>query len=177
VTRPEWGHRWYDDGNHPIFGEYGYEQGMAWLLETCETVEDWGCGMAWARRFAPEGRYTGIDGSPAAEPFADVICDLRDWETSVDGIFMRHVLEHNQDFDVILGNAMASFRKRLVVIGFTPWSDGDTYPIAGGALIDLSFRKEDITDWFKGCDWQYEEQQVPGSQYGINYTFQVEQRT
>lgn len=175
ADRPQWARRWYDDGNHPIFGEHAYQPGLAWLLETCETIEDWGCGMAWARRYVPEGRYTGVDGSPAAEPFADVICDLRDRETSVDGIFIRHVLEHNSDWGVILKNAMGSFRKRLVVAGFTPWSGRETYPLdPKGALLDLSFRQEDITDMFEGCDWRLEEADVPGSQYGVSHVFYVE---
>jgi hypothetical protein len=172
--RPQWQHREYGDGLSPIFNEKTYEPGIRWLLETCESIEDWGCGMAWGRRYAPPGRYKGIDGSPAAAPFADVICDLRDWETSVDGIFMRHVLEHNLDFDVILGNAMRSFRKRLVVVGFTPWSDGETYRLDGGDLIDLSFRQQDITDLFDGCSWRYEEYDMPESQYHINHAFFVE---
>ena len=172
--RPQWQHRTYGDGQSAIFNEKTYEPGLSWLLETCETVEDWGCGMAWGRRYVPEGRYKGVDGSPAAGPFADVICDLRDWVTSVDGIFMRHVLEHNTDYGVILANAVRSFRKRLVVVGFTPWSDGETRRLDGGGLVDLSFAMTDITDHFKGLTFRYEEQDMPESQYGMNSTFYVE---
>jgi hypothetical protein len=173
ADRPQWQHRSYGDGQSPIFGDYTYQPGLDWLLEVCESIEDWGCGMAWARRYVPEGRYKGVDGSPEAGQYADVICDLRDRKTSVDGIFMRHVLEHNEDWDVILANAMGSFRKRFVLVGFTPWSEGDTHPTDGG-LIDMSFRKQDITDHFEGFDWRYEEQDLPDSQYGLNWTFYIE---
>lgn len=171
--RPAWQHRSYGDGQSPIFSGTTYEPGLAWLLETCETVEDWGCGMAWGRRYVPAGRYKGIDGSPAAGEFADVICDLRDWRSTPDGIFIRHVLEHNLDWDVILANAMGSFRKRLVLVTFTPFSDR-THPLAGGGLIDLSFRKEDLTGCFAGCRWREEHYDMADAQYGINDMFYVE---
>lgn len=171
--RPAWVHRTYGDGQSPIFNETTYEPGLSWLLETCETVEDWGCGMAWARRYVPEGRYTGVDGSPDAARFADVTCDLRDHVTSVDGIFMRHILEHNEDWQVILANAMRSFRKRFVLVTFTPFGE-QTRRLDGGGLIDLSFRKEDITDHFAGCSWREEHYDMPESQYGVNDVFYVE---
>ena len=176
ASRPQWQHRDYGDGTRPIFNETTYEPGIRWLLETCQSIEDWGCGMAWARRHVPEGRYKGIDGSPAAGPFADVICDLRDYkpDPAPDGIFMRHILEHNEDWPVILGNVMNSFRKRFVLVGFTPWSEGETRRLDGGGLIDLSFRKEDITGFFKGCSWRDESLLMPESQYGVNHTFFVE---
>ncbi len=174
TDRPSWQHREYGDGTQPIFSGTTYEPGLNWLLETCESIEDWGCGMAWARRYVPQGRYKGIDGSPAAGPFADVICDLRDHVTSVDGIFMRHVLEHNRDWDVILANAMRSFRKRFVLVTFTPFAEV-THPLdTVGTLIDLSFRKTDLTDHFAGCSWREEHYDMPDSQYGINDMFLVE---
>jgi hypothetical protein len=173
--RPSWQHRHYGDGTQPIFAETTYEPGLRWLLETCETIEDWGCGMAWARRHVPAGRYKGVDGSPAAGEFADVICDLRDYRSDVDGIFMRHVLEHNRDFPVILGNVMASFRKRFVLVTFTPFGER-TRRLNPGGLIDLSFRKSDLTGHFAGCSWREEHYDMPGSQYGVNDVFYLERQ-
>jgi hypothetical protein len=60
------------------------------------------------------------------------------------------------------------------VVGFTPWSDGETYRQDGGDLIDLSFRKEDITDFFEGCSWRDESIVMPESQYGVNHVIYVE---
>ncbi len=155
----------------PIYGNETYEKPIAWLLEECESIEDWGCGYAYARRFA-EGRYKGIDGSPEAAPYADEIHDLTTYKSDVDGIFIRHILEHNWQWRNILENAIASFRKRMVLILFTPFSK-HTDPLTANALIDLSFRREDITDYLAGLDVT-EEHLVTNTQYRQEHIFYVE---
>ena len=87
----------------------------------CQTVEDWGCGLGWFRRYiSPPREYLGIDGS--ASPFADIVHDLRTYRSGKPhGILMRHVLEHNHHWKPILDNAIASFTKGLCLILFTPW--------------------------------------------------------
>lgn len=171
TMRAQWSHRSYGDGSQPIFGTETYEKPISWLLETCESIEDWGCGMAWGRRYAA-GRYKGIDGSPDAAQFADEICDLRDYHSEVDGIFMRHILEHNWDWETILGNVMGSFRKRLTLILFTPFGDV-TQPLQPWGLIDMSFREEDITRFFEGCSFRVESVKTD-TQYGVEHIFYVE---
>ena len=155
----------------PIYGTETYEKPIKWLLEECDTIEDWGCGYGYARRFVPEGRYRGIDGSPQASPYADMICDLTTYKSPVDGIFMRHILEHNPYWQDILGNVMASFRKRFVLIMFTPFAE-KTAPMVSNALIDLSFRKEDLTDFFAGLSVT-EEHLLTDTQYGQEHIFYV----
>lgn len=155
-----------------MFGNETYEKPIQWLLETCDTIEDWGCGMAWGRRYA-EARYKGVDGSPAASPYADEICDLRDYHSTVDGIFMRHILEHNWDWEVILSNVMGSFRKRFVLVLFTPFADEVTHPLQPLGLIDLSFKVGDITEFFEGCNYQIETLHTD-TQYGIEHVIYVE---
>jgi len=86
-------------------------------------VEDWGCGYGWMETVlgtvAPGIRYVGVDGSRS--PYHDrVIDDLTTRQTKVEGIFMRHVLEHNYDWPTILDNALASFTKLFVLVLFTP---------------------------------------------------------
>lgn len=124
-----------------------YEVGAAWLDGL--SIEDWGCGLGGMRLFH-KGDYIGIDGS--ASKFVDVIADLETYRPhpGPEGIFMRHVLEHNENWQVILGNALASFQKRMVLVLFTPFSE-TTRQIAwnvgyGDGVPDLSFARNDILD-------------------------------
>jgi SAM-dependent methyltransferase len=156
----------------PIYGDETYEKPLQWLLETCDSIEDWGCGYGYARKFVPEGRYRGIDGSPEAGPYADEITDLTKYTSSADGIFIRHILEHNWDWRDILENAIGSFRKRMVLILFTPFAK-HTDPLTMGPFIDLSFRREDITDYFTGLDVT-EEHLVTNTQYRQEHLFYLE---
>ena len=96
-----------------------YHRGIA-FLDGHGTIEDWGCGFAHARTFVHSSRYLGIDGS---SPHADKIVDLCEYRSDADCIFMRHVLEHNIEWRKILAGAIASFRKRMVLIVFTPFAE------------------------------------------------------
>jgi hypothetical protein len=112
-----------------------YELGAEFLGD-CTDVEDWGCGAGGFRRFRPDA--IGIDGSDT--PFADKkYVDLSAYTSSCDGIFMRHVLEHNRDWKVILDNAIRSARKKICVVLFTPLNDVGTAEIArnGGSRVDV----------------------------------------
>lgn len=123
-----------------------YEIGMR-MLDDCETVEDWGCGTAWAKQFR-DGPYVGIDG---AEGYADIVADLRTYTSDVEGIFMRGVLEHNHEWKPILQNAMVSATKRLVLVLFTPMADA-THVIGytRDDIPDISFAPADIEAYFGG---------------------------
>jgi hypothetical protein len=144
-----------------------YARGFA-FLEDCETVEDWGCGTGYARKFRAGRSYTGVDGS--ALGWADRIADLRTYTSSADGIFIRHVLEHNHDWQLILANAVASARSRLVLIIFTPFQD-ETRRIGGVEDIpDLGFRKEDLLGCLAGFAVT-EEHLVTATQYGQEHVF------
>lgn len=101
-----------------------YKAGMDWLAE-CRTVEDWGCALMYAKKFRV-GEYVGIDGMNA-----DVNIDLNKYRSKVDGVFMRHVLEHNLDWRVVLQNALASFQKRMALIMFLPPTTKDGIPTPG----------------------------------------------
>jgi len=119
-----------------------YELGFAWLAD-CDLVEDWGCGTAYGRRFR-SGAYKGIDGSVSR--FADLITDLRTYRSQADGIFMRHVLEHNHDWRQILAGALESFRRRFVLVIYTPLGD-ETRVLTHGAIPDISFARGDLTGY------------------------------
>ena len=148
-----------------------YEKGMAFLAGH-GVVEDWGCGFTRARRFAPSDGYVGVDG---CSPHADIIADLTTYRSTADCIFMRHVLEHNADWRRILGNAIRSFRKRMVLIVFTPLSP-ITRVIATSAELtevpvpDIAFRREDLVACFG--DLQFSEESVASdTQYGGEHIF------
>lgn len=95
-----------------------YEKAAAWLDGCGPIVEDWGCGTAYARKFFTKSKYIGIDGSWSK--FCDVQADLRIYRSSCDGIMLRHVLEHDYDWFLILENAVKFFKKRLAIAFFIP---------------------------------------------------------
>jgi hypothetical protein len=139
--------RWYGAGldePQPYADTLTYQAGADWLAG-CPLIADWGCGKGWFRKFIPADRYVGIDGSQS--PFADATADLADYRAEADGIFIRHVLEHDYQWARILGNALASARQRLFLAVFTPLADV-THEIAFAAdpgVPDLSFALTDLT--------------------------------
>lgn len=137
----------------PYDDERAYREGMP-LLADCETVEDWGCGTAWAKRYR-EGAYVGVDMAPG---YADVVADLRTYRSDVDGIFMRSVLEHNHDWRAILDNALASARKRLVLVLFTPMQPATVNIIdTPNGIPNIGFAAEDIESAFGDREFRHED--------------------
>lgn len=163
--------RWYVGATRQqAYGDVTtYELG-AEFLAPCTTVEDWGCGYGWFAKHLPRAR--GIDGS--LSPFADEIVDLADYRSDVEGIFMRHVLEHDDRWPAILDNALGSFSWRMVLVVFTPWAE-KTGPIAMTDLgvPDIAFRQEDLTERFVGCRWSLQELET-ATYYGVEHLFRVE---
>lgn len=120
-------------------------------------VEDWGCGTGGFRR-VHTAEYIGIDGSK--NPFVDVVVDLRHYRSKVPGIMMRHVLEHNYDWEKVLENAVRSFKKRMCIVIFTPFQErtgeiGHNRSVGVNAPT-IAFKKEDIEEHFGGYKWRLE---------------------
>lgn len=168
---------WYKDVSVESAFRYGdtltYEKGFE-FLKTCGTVEDWGCGTGGFKRFFKNSdvNYVGLDGSDT--PFSDRKVDLVTYTSQVDGIFMRHVLEHNYQWRSVLENALRSFGQKMCLVLFTPFST-ETKEIAhnrghGVDVPDISFRKEDLTDLFGGIDWSIETFQT-NTGYGVEHIF------
>ena len=63
--------------------------------------------------------YWGIDLDPSVS--ADHTADLATYTSTADGLFMRHVLEHDLRWRSLLRNALASFRRRMVLVLHTPF--------------------------------------------------------
>lgn len=98
--------------------EATYVKAGAWLDGCGPVVEDWGCGTGYARKCFIKSKYVGVDGSWSK--FSDVVADLRIHRSSCDGILLRHVLEHDYDWLLILENAVKSFKRRMAIAFFIP---------------------------------------------------------
>ncbi len=120
--------RWYEGLSPDVPGSFRYAETVTYLMAAAfmvdvEEVEDWGCGAGGFKRFF-RGRYIGVDGS--ATPYADKTADLCNYTSSVDGIVIRHVLEHNYNWISILKNAVLSFHQKLCLVLFTPFAEQTT---------------------------------------------------
>jgi hypothetical protein len=154
-----------------------YAKGMA-FLDGHGTIEDWGCGFMRARDFVTRSRYIGIDGS---SPYADKVADLCVYRSSVDCIFMRHVLEHNIEWRRVLAGALSSFKKRMVLIVFTPFGDRTRVLSTGMACTsvavpDISFQMSDLTECF-GDLVVTEEALATDTQYRTEHVFYIRRMT
>lgn len=152
----------------PYGDETSYRKAME-FLDGPHIIEDWGCGTAWAKRFVKRGRYIGIDGSWSLHH--DLVADLRTYTSKADAILVRHILEHNFEWEKILKNALASYQKKMVLVLFTPFAE-KTHSIgmSWGCIPDLSFRKEDLLEHLKGHSFT-EESIGSGTQYGVEHFF------
>lgn len=101
--------RWdhiYEGVDAPIpYGDTTTYKIGADFLRGCTTIEDWGCGAGWFRTcISADSTYIGVDGSVSR--FADRVADLENYQSRTDGLFMRHVLEHNYAWRKVLVNAV-----------------------------------------------------------------------
>lgn len=141
--------RWYAGIKEPQ--PYGdtitYQLGAEWLKD-CTIIEDWGCGKGWFSRFITPNKYRGIDGSYS--PFANEIVDLVTYRSSVSGIYMRHVIEHNYEWKSVLTNALNSFTDRMVLVLFTPMAEEthEIYYNVDPGVPDISFAEKDLLKLF-----------------------------
>jgi hypothetical protein len=167
---------WYKDVTTMGSFRYGNTETYQLAAEFLEglEVQDWGCGTGGLKRIY-QGKYTGLDGSKT--PFVDKVVDLREYTSSVDGIAMRHVLEHNYDWRKILTNAMSSFNKKFCLIIFTPFSE-ETHEIDhnkkhGVDVPDISFSRHDIEDSFIETKWRFDELKT-NTGYGVENIYYIQ---
>jgi glycosyltransferase involved in cell wall biosynthesis/SAM-dependent methyltransferase len=156
----------------PCGDDVTYRKGMA-HLDGHGAIEDWGAGTGYARRFVTRSDYRAVDGSPSLD--VDCVTDLRHYRSEVDCVFMRHVLEHNLDWEPILLNALASFRRRMVLILFTPFASRTQEIGSWSGIPDVAFRKQDLLRHFAGLHVR-EESVVTHSQYRHEHVFYLERR-
>jgi glycosyltransferase involved in cell wall biosynthesis len=151
-----------------------YKRGAAYLAAVGR-VEDWGCGAAYFKRFMPPDCYRGIDLDPAVS--ADHTADLATYTSTIDGIFMRHVLEHDLRWHSLLRNALASFRRRMVLVVYTPFvrateehhralgrTEGRLWP-------EIRFCRADLVREFREVRFRLEENIPTDSPFGREHIF------
>jgi len=109
-----------------------------------DSVEDWGCGTCWSKRFFK--KYRGIDGS--FHKNVDEVVDLVKYTSDVDNILMRQVLELNEEWREILENVKKSFRKKFCLVIFTPFVDKTRIGEVEGNKKVIYFNKQDVLDYF-----------------------------
>ncbi len=144
------------------------------FLADVDTIEDWGCGSGGFRLFCRSSSYVGVDGSES--PFVDKIADLSTYSSNAEGILLRHVLEHNPGWTQILNNALRSFRKKLCIVIFTPFLE-ETQVIEyyeGMDVVDIAFRRSDLTKHFEELRWSSDENLETQSQYGVEHIFYIQ---
>jgi SAM-dependent methyltransferase len=158
----------YDNASEPYpYGDItSYKLGVI-FLDGYGAIEDWGCGLAYAKKFVTKSKYVGIDITPSK--FADKIIDLENYVSSVDCIFIRHLLEHNHNWKKILENAVSSFKKRMVIILFTPLSE-KTHTLNDNP--DYSFNLEEILGFIKNCNYKIEKI-ISKTQYGEEHLIYI----
>jgi hypothetical protein len=179
----------------PYGGQESYWYGASWL-KGLGRVEDRGCGLGWFRgimaRVDRSCAVIDIDGSGG--PTERIIADLAEYIThppGTPGIFMRHVLEHNERWAEVLDCACRSFTKRMFLVLFTPLcpecdaGPHDLYAgkfgadyLSKGGYIALSFRESDITNVLDShkLRWQRETILSPGVEFNLEHLFCIERQ-
>lgn len=110
---------WKPSLQHPLYATAETYLLAAEWLRNCATVADWGGGSGFFQTFLPASvRYTLVDGT--VQTTDQVLADLRTYQEPSDGILLRHVLDINADWRVILRHAVEACRQRLMVITYTP---------------------------------------------------------
>lgn len=143
------------------------------FLDGYGPVEDWGCGTSYARRFFQSSSYRGVDGSG---PFADEIVDLTSYRSSGYNILLRHVLEHNVNWRVILNNAMESFEYRMVLVLFTPLAPETTIlRINSRGIPDISFSRMELNELLQPFLVQ-EETMATKTEYGAECVLYLDKK-
>lgn len=142
--------RWNYKGLGEVqYGEpASYKIACEWLDQVHGVVADLGCGTAFARRFFKHSVYMGIDGSQ--NDYAQICgVDLAHYTGRFDCVLLRHVLDHNVEWEKILENAIATFQKRMSLVFFRPFgkktrvvgvSKSPLYP----GVPDLEFCRDDF---------------------------------
>jgi glycosyltransferase involved in cell wall biosynthesis len=141
-------------------GFYGIEETYkkAAMFLDDGSVEDWGCGKGYAKKFF-NSSYKGVDGTPDG---CDTVVELARYTSNTRGILLRHVLEHNFEWEQVLKNALASAEKVAIIV-CTEFSDQThlLYIDEFGIPI-FSFKKEDLTKHF----FSYKEEVIYGEGQG-----------
>jgi hypothetical protein len=140
-------------------------------------IEDWRCGSAYFKRFVPAGCYRGVDQAPS--PHCDIVADLGEYKSEADGILLRHVLERDRRWRQILRHALASCRRRMVLVVSTPFVRATEEQHIRGARADgelrpeIRFARGDLVRELAGLSFRLEENIATDSPFGREHVFYV----
>ena len=161
---------WYDrDSSLAEYGDkHTYSIGVEFLQGLA--VEDWGCGRGWFKA-VHQGPYVGIDGTTSQH--ADIVADLREYKSSTPGLWLRHVLEHNWDWERVLDNAVASAEQKIAIIVFTPNGNGEQLDYTEELDVpDIAIPHKVIAETMKAAGFTVEQKTLQtGSHYGEETIF------
>ncbi len=144
VGRP-WEGVWSNSGSEHAMGNPAAFQAAAdWLKDPqIRVVEDWGCGCGHFKPYVGHWQeWRGVDACGASA--ATVVDDLRKPREVVDGIHCRGVLEHNDDWELILRNLYHSFRLRAAITIWLPLVPKGKTKREGKEMAVWRYSKEDI---------------------------------
>jgi hypothetical protein len=93
---------------------------------------------------------------------------------------LRHVLEHNDNWEKVLQNALESFGKKLFLCLFTPLGEV-TKEIAhnkhlGVDVPDISFCRHDIEKHLADFDWKLIANIETKSQYNVENVYLIQRK-
>ena len=152
--------------------------------EDIKDLEDWGCGNCVFKEYCKKLeniKYIGVDGSNTG--YQDKVADLTNYKSDVDCIYIRHILEHNHEYEKILNNGLQSFKKVLILILFTPFSDDETKVINSGELSgytipDISFKKDELISIIEKNNCTYEKMEISNThtQYQVENIFIIKRK-
>jgi len=178
----KWEFLYQESAPFPFGSDLTYQIG-AEFLAGCRTIEDWGCGTQWFRGVMsginPGTRVTGLDGSAG---YCDQVVDLCEYapEELPDGLMIRHVLEHNFDWRMILNRAVKSFTHRMILILHTPTVEQETllyeYPFPdGGSCPYLSLPQDELEQILASHGLSYHQETIPSpdSEFGHETIFWI----
>jgi hypothetical protein len=122
-----------------------------------------------------------LDGSNTG--YQDKIADLINYKSDVDCVYIRHILEHNDEYEKILNNGLQSFKKVLILILFTPLSNSastvlNTIQLSGYTIPDISFNESEIISIIERNNCRYEKIEFSNSltQYNVETIFIVKHK-
>jgi hypothetical protein len=102
------------------------------------------------------------------------ITDLCQYESRVEGILLRHVLEHNEAWAQVLENAVRSFTKKLCLILFTPFrSTTEVLSRNEYDVPDIAFARPDLERHFTGLRWELFPDIPSVAHYGIEHVYLI----
>jgi hypothetical protein len=126
-----------------------------------KSIEDWGCGNCVFKHYLDNDiKYVGIDGSNTG--YQSKIEDLTKYRSKSEGIYIRHILEHNDEYKKILENALVSFTNTLILVLFTPFTNESetvvltSCKLEGRVIPDISFNKNYIIRLIEEKNCSYE---------------------